>query len=587
MTASAETGSFEGGDYLGVLRRRWWIVFGLVCLGTLAAAAYVVVAPKTYVATSSVYVDANAANANQLLNSRTTTAVNMDNETQIVQSSSVAARAAKLLHTGVSTQQLARRVSVTVPANTTVLQISCSARSATRAAACAQAFAKSYLASRQATAASKINSEIAELTAKATPLQADSVTLQHKIAALSSGSSQLAATHAKLATVASQLAPLRAAIASLGAATNVNAGYIITAAVPPSKASSPKTTLYLPSGLMAGLLIGLIAAFIADRRDDRIHAATDVERFLDLPVLLRPFQKKLSPPTPLFSQRSKPGRAFTELTRVIAATLGDGSHVLLVAGTAAGPSTSIVAANVAATLARTRSHVILVCAETSVSPRLFGVDAGRGLAEAIAGTATVSDVTRRAAEVAGLRVVTQGFYNAAALNSPQYDASRRVVTELKRDARYVVIEAEAVGDGADTFNLAEFADAALVVIEVGSSRQSEAADTIRLLDRMRTAVLGAAVLPASRGRSREVARPSSALQQPRAAQAMQAQSSAQTQRRPRTVDNPRRRALPGEPQRDGAARPAGHHPTETWPLARMPDSASDAGSSADKAAGGN
>ena len=99
MAISPRSDSFEVTDYAGVLRRRWWIVFGLACLGTLAAAAYVAVTPKSYTATSSVQVTANAANVNNVAGSRTNTGptVNMDNEAQVVQSTTVAAQAGKYL----------------------------------------------------------------------------------------------------------------------------------------------------------------------------------------------------------------------------------------------------------------------------------------------------------------------------------------------------------------------------------------------------------------------------------------------------------------------------------------------------------
>jgi uncharacterized protein involved in exopolysaccharide biosynthesis len=85
MASSPDPGAFELGDYLGVLRRRWWVVLLAASLGTLVAAAYVTLAPKTYTATTTVYVTANAANTNQLQGSRTSGAVvNMDNEAQIV-----------------------------------------------------------------------------------------------------------------------------------------------------------------------------------------------------------------------------------------------------------------------------------------------------------------------------------------------------------------------------------------------------------------------------------------------------------------------------------------------------------------------
>ena len=136
MAIPPRSESFEVTDYVAVLRRRWWIVFGMVCLGTLGAAAYVAVTPKSYTATSLVQVSANAANNNNVAGSRTATGptVNMDNEAQVVQSTTVAAQAAKYLNSKRSAQQLSKQVSVSVPANTSFLDISCSAPSAARRA---------------------------------------------------------------------------------------------------------------------------------------------------------------------------------------------------------------------------------------------------------------------------------------------------------------------------------------------------------------------------------------------------------------------------------------------------------------------
>jgi Mrp family chromosome partitioning ATPase len=249
--------------------------------------------------------------------------------------------------------------------------------------------------------------------------------------------------------------------------------------------------------------------------------------------------------------------------------------VILVAGTSAGESGSVIAANLAATLARTRSEVILVCADLrdAVTPLLLGVGDGRGLAEVLAGTATVGEVARRPAEVPRLRVITPGVDTAALFNHLQYDATRRIVAELQRDARYLVIEAQATGDGADTFSLAEFADASLVVIEVSGTRQAEAADSIRRLDRMRTAVLGAAVLPPIRGKSKPAGRAAKATAkpEPRLAQAKPRPGPGQ-QGRPRPVPaESRPRVLPGQgqPQRTGTSAAAVRGAGETWPLPRI------------------
>ncbi len=148
MIDSARPDSFEISDYVGVLRRRWRMIVMLILLGTLAGAAYIVVAPKSYTATASVYVTPNAANAAALLGNKTSTVVNMDNEVQIVTSTSVAKLVARDLHSSLAPTALAKHVSVTVPPNTQVLQISCSEGSPRAAASCAQAFATSSLAAR-------------------------------------------------------------------------------------------------------------------------------------------------------------------------------------------------------------------------------------------------------------------------------------------------------------------------------------------------------------------------------------------------------------------------------------------------------
>ena len=394
------------------------------------------------------------------------------------------------------------------------------------------------------------------------------IKLKLKIKGLPASSTALASLKPQLATKTSELSRLRAGISALTASVNTNPGNISSPAALPLAPSNPKPLLYIPSGLLVGLLLGVVLAVAVDRRDGRIHSAKDVERFLDMPVLFSLPQKRLSPQTSIVSPRSRTGRAFTDLAQAVASSLGDGNHVILVAGTTAGESGSVIAANLAATLARTRADVILVCADLrdAVTPHLLGVSDGRGLAEVLAGTAAVSEVARRPAEAARLRVITPGVDTAAALNHLQHDSTRRIVAELQRDARYVVIEAQATGDGADTFSLAEFADASLVVIEVSGTTQSEAADSIRRLDRMRTAVLGAAVLPPIRGKSSAAGRPAKAKQDPRPAQAKPRPGQAT----PRPAADPRPRVLPGQgqPQRAGTAAPgtAARGAGETWPL---------------------
>ena len=540
---------------------------------------------------------------------RTSGSVNMDNEAQLAQSVKVAALAARQLHSTQSPQDLVKRISVSVPANTTFLQINCDASSASGAALCANDFGKAYLANRQSTAVDSVSKGLTALEQRVDNLQKAIALYRAQLAALPANSP-------RRSTIGLERTNDDNAISS--AETDVNdalpvlenlqanpdaVGSIATPATRPSSPTSPRLLLLAPSGLIVGLLIGLLLAFIRDRRDQHIHVARDVDRFLDIPVLLdvasRPGQPGLALP------RSKTGQAFAELAQYVAAALGEGNHVLLVAGTATGPSASVVATNLAATLARTRSEVVLVCADLrgTVTPQLLGIGDGRGLSEVLAGGATISEVARRPADFARLRVVTPGVDSAGALQNLQHESCRRLISELRRDARYVIIEAQSVGEDAETFTLAEFADAALLAVEVGGTRRPDALDCVHRLDRLRTPVLGAAVLP-TQARSKPAGRAHAPQQ------AVRVSTQPRSASKPRQVDRGTRQrsladkpapraaqALPGPPaagraERDSAR--AAHGPTETRPLPRVDAAAvvsrardrADTQDPADKVAGG-
>src|SRR5260221_6197713 len=89
--------SYDMSDYVGMIRRHWWVVVLSTLLGIGAAAAYADTQPKVYESTTSVLVlpidsqDANAAGG------RTAASINLDTEAQLVVSTDIATAAGKLL----------------------------------------------------------------------------------------------------------------------------------------------------------------------------------------------------------------------------------------------------------------------------------------------------------------------------------------------------------------------------------------------------------------------------------------------------------------------------------------------------------
>ena len=493
--------SFEAADYIGVLRRRWWIIVACACIGLVGAFAYVTVAPKSYTATASVNVTPTAADqTNAVAGSRTSGAtVNLDTQSQVVTSTAVATLAGQALHSTLTPFKLAAQVNVTVPPNSSILDITCTASTATGAADCANEFAKAYLQNRHSSAVDYVNAQLKTLQTQVSQLNSSIAALGTKINTLPKNSPQRATDSAQRLSDKSKLNKLTQEYATTnGQLANTNGGTVNNVATPPGKPSSPKKSLIIPSGLVLGLLIGLIIAFLVDRRDKRIHSAAHAERVLDLPVLLNLPSGAFGREVSIASPRSKTGQAFTDLAHGVAAALGEGNHIVFVAGATPGPADSVVAANLAVTLARTHSEVVLVCANmnSTVAPKLLGLGEGEGLAELIAGNATVRDVVQGPAGMPGLWVITPGADPSLAFYHLQHDTARALTSQLRRDARYVIIEAQAADDGADTFALGEFADAALVTIEVDRSTKSDALECTRRLRQLRTPVLGTAMLPA-------------------------------------------------------------------------------------------
>jgi capsular polysaccharide biosynthesis protein len=512
MAMSQQADSLEFAGYMGVLRRRWWIVLVCACVGLLAAVAYIKVAPKAYTATASVNVTPTGVSQTQggaVAGGRTSSAVNLDTEAQIVKSASVGDIAGRALHSPLTTTALLGEVTVTVPANSSILQISCQAKPAAAAAACANAFAAAYLQNRNASAAGTTNAELKTVRHELTGLEASTTRLTLQIRSLPIDSPQRASAEAQLQSESGQLKVLASQAASLSAqAAASSGGAIITKATPPAKPSSPKKSIILPSGLLAGLLIGLIIAFVLDRRDTRIRDARTLGRF-SAPVLLGLSADDLSG-EPLAPPRSAAGLEFSELARAATAALGQDHRLLLVTGVSAGQSTSVVAANLAVALARTHSAVMLVCPGGQGTAELLGLPESRALdaraaAELATGELSLEEIARQPAGFPGVRVVVL----AEDLHDLPHAHARVLAEQLRACADYAVVEAPAGNAGPDTLALVEFCGAALLTIEISVTRRPDIQDAINRITRLGSPVAGLVTVPRLRLPARPAGRPSS------------------------------------------------------------------------------
>jgi capsular polysaccharide biosynthesis protein len=270
------------GDYLTLARGRWMWIAVCVILGVLASLAYLQIAQKSYLSTSKVLVESTGTETSAT-GARTSDSVNLDTEAQLVKSVPVSARAAESLGTDLSPVVLSQRVTVTVPPNTTVLDIEFSASTAEAAQQGAQTFALAYLEDRRESAQAALDADFDRLQSQIeqTTEQLGDVNQELQLDLAATSAEERALLIARRDQLSTQLASLNSGIAPLAGAT-VTPGEVIFEAQMPSSPSSPNPLLLIPSGIMLGLLVGLGLAAWRERADKRIHDASELERIFGL-----------------------------------------------------------------------------------------------------------------------------------------------------------------------------------------------------------------------------------------------------------------------------------------------------------------
>jgi Mrp family chromosome partitioning ATPase/capsular polysaccharide biosynthesis protein len=483
-------------DYGAILRRRWWVIALALVIGAGGAFGYLRSVHKVYSSTATVLVTATGADdLTRVASGRTAGSVNLDTEAQVIRSSAVADAARDLLKSSSPTATLVRAISVRVPPNSSVVQISYKGSSPAAAQQGAQAFAQAYLSARSASASAALEAEIQALQKQLSESNAELQAVTSKVASLDPSSPERAFAVAqqsvlvtKISSINSQLGPLLA--------TKISPGQIITPAILPERSSSPSRSLVGPSGVMLGLLLGVGLAVLLERFDPRVWRSADVARLAGLGVLAEIPLGRRRVTSALLSPERRGGRAVRRLRNALLMGSQRG-QVIVVAGTSRGPGCGVVAANLAASLSRGGASVALVCSDftSRVSTGVLGLESAPGLAEVLVSGASLETVEQRPIKTPGLRVVPPGADAARAAELLGIDAVKRILAELRMAVDYVIVEAPAPGRDLDLQLVTPLADLAMVVIELRRSRPDRVRQAVTRIEASGVPLAGAVVVP--------------------------------------------------------------------------------------------
>lgn len=375
MTSTAPTAGYVASPWRNYLRRGTApVVLGMV-LGVLLALALLQIVPKEYTAAARVQVtDTGLDQITTATNGRTTGTINLDTEAQLVTSAAVIHQASEAdpeLTNRYTYNKLVSRIAVTVPPNTTVLQIAYTDKTATDAQAGANALASAYLNDRQSTAQGQLDRQINSAQANRDSLTTQLQSLIGKAAQLPSGSSARQLVDTQIAFVKGSIRQINQDIITLQG-IEITPGRIVSSAIKPPHPSSPSKTLYLASGLAVGLLLGLLAAWLRIRFRRRVRDLDDLAHIVDVPCVAV-FHR--ADPTVVGALA-----AYRHLTVVVSTVVQPPARIV-VTGPLVSSESSHVAAGLAAALTRRglAAKVLEVHGDEVVAPELPSVVAERVL----------------------------------------------------------------------------------------------------------------------------------------------------------------------------------------------------------------
>ena len=422
-------------DYLRTITRRWLLIIIVGLLGGAVAWGYAATLPAQYQATNSVFVTSDRGETtSELLQTSTFTQNLVESYAQLATTPTVLGPVINQLGLDISTQALASRVSAVTPLNTVFINITVTSRSAAQAVDLADAVSDS------------------------------------------------------LATAVENLAPKGPDnLPSITVKT-------VSPAQLPGSPSAPNTQLIVLTGLLLGLVLGVLYALAREVFDTRVSTEKDLDRVSSDPLLGKVGRKKRTDPAGLV-MRVMPHSAMAEAYRRVRANLEfidvdrpPRSAVVTSAVTRDGKSTTAI--NLALAMAERSSRVLLIDADLrrpSIA-ELCDLEGDVGLTTVLLGDVGPDDAIVRWSD--GLDVLPSG---AVPPNPGQLlgsDAMKTLMKLLLQDYDFIVVDSPPLLPATDALGLSHLTDGAIVVARYKSTTRQQLATTLESLEAVNARILG-------------------------------------------------------------------------------------------------
>jgi receptor protein-tyrosine kinase len=455
-------------DYARVVARRWKLIAACVGVAIALAVIWTMTQTPLYTATTEILVKTPLADSST---GGVLQPLNIENERQIAESLPVAELAAPVLQ--MDPRTALQHVDVTVAKDADVLQIHFEHPDPEVAKNGAKAFADGYL-SYSANQAQTV-------------LDAKAEAVRNEIDSLPKNGS------------ASAKGVLQAQLSQIEA-TTPDPGETLVEATAPTSPTSPNLILNIALAALLGIFVGLIAAFVRERMDDRLRGRTDLETAIGAPVMTMIPEipawrdKERAHLVTLQAPRSPAAEAYRTLrTSILVAAADQGYKTLMVVSAIAGEGKTTTAANLAVVLAQADKRVVLISADLR-RPRLndfFGLPSSeRGLSEVLEGGRKAWEAMR-SGKVDNLWVMPSGRVSDQPTELLQSEAMRELLANQREVVDFIIIDCPPVLAVADALVVAPMADAILYVANEQSTPRGAVFAARAQLDQVGARLLGA------------------------------------------------------------------------------------------------
>jgi len=269
----------------------------------------------------------------------------------------------------------------------------------------------------------------------------------------------------------------------------------------PLDPSEPRLPLYIPAVVILSLLVGVGLSLLIEIVDTRLRTPMEVIRQVGVPLLgsvpdLTEDERLAIDTNVAFVSQTVPHSLLAEAFRQARTNLlfSTDRHVksILITSPNPGDGKTTVAVNLALTIARGGSRVLLIEANfrrPSVG-RVFDVPESVGLSNVLVGLATADDAIQ-ATRIENLDVMVCGILPPSPAELLGSAHMRQLIQDMSQRYDQVLIDAAPMLVVADNYLLAEAVDGVIIVYRAGENTKGVAQRTARQVRSLRAHLMGA------------------------------------------------------------------------------------------------